>query len=235
MAFSNIGTQEDLFVARTDGSETRQLTNDPEKDRGPSWSRDGKLLYFYSQRGKRYETWSIHVDGSGLRQVSHTRGDSMTWPRIMPDGRSLYEFNSSGTYLLPLNPDGTATRIERLPPMPDPKEHFVWPSLSPDGRRFAGATGPREADVGGIWVYSLDTKRYEQLTDHGFYPEWTPDGKWLLFLDGSKLAMVDVASKQVRSIPIPRPISGFALAPDGRALYLDERTAESDIWLFTAK
>src|SRR5438445_8600289 len=158
IAFSNIGGQEDLFLARTDGSEIRQLTNDPEKDRGPSWSLDGKRIYFYSQRGKRYEICSIRPDGSGLRQVSHTSGASMWFPRIMPDGRALLEFNDSGTYLLPLNPDGTVTRAEPLPPMPDPKRHFANPSVSPDGKHFAGATGQVERGVHGIWAYSLDSK-----------------------------------------------------------------------------
>jgi hypothetical protein len=47
--------------------------------------------------------------------------------------------------------------------------------------------------------------------------------------------MVDVASRQVRSIPVPRPIRGFTIAPDGRALYLVERTAEADVWLVSEK
>jgi eukaryotic-like serine/threonine-protein kinase len=235
IAFSNLGTQEDLFLARTDGSEIRQLTNDPEKDRGPSWSPDGKLLYFYSQRGNRYEVWSIRLDGSGLRQVSHTSGASMWFPRIMPDGRALLEFNYNGTYLLPLNPDGTATRVEPLPPMPDPKKHFMTPSLSPDGKRFVGATGQLEAGIPGLWIYSFDSKRYEQLTDRGAYPLWMPDGKRVLFVDGAGLAVIDVTSKQIRSIPIPRPIRWFDVAPDFRTLYLDERVAESDIWMVTSK
>ena len=236
IAFSNIGGQEDLFLARTDGSEIRQLTNDPEKDRGPSWSLDGKRLYFYSQRGDRYEIWSIGVDGSSLRQVSHTTGDSFWWPRMMPDGHTLCVFNAKDTYLLPLNPDGTATRAEPLPPMPDPKHHFTSPSLSPDGKRFAGSTGlALFGSTPGIWIYSLDSKRYEQLIDRGDFAQWLPDGKRLLFRDGDKIAMIDVASKKVRPIPLPRPITGFALAPDGRALYLQERTSEADIWLVTSK
>jgi serine/threonine protein kinase len=235
IAFSNLGTQEDIFLARTDGSEIRQLTNDPEKDRGATWSADGKLLYFYSQRGKRYEVWSIRPDGSGLRQVSHTSGASMWFPRVLPDGRALLEFNNNGTYLLPLNPDGTATRVEPLPPIPDPKRHFMTPSVSPDGKYLAGSTGQLEGGVPGLWLYSLDSKRYERLTDRGFYPQWTPDGKRLLFLDGATMAVIDVASKQIRSIPFPRPIRWFDVAPDFRALYVDERTSEADIWLVTSK
>src|SRR5438132_1346064 len=236
IGFSNIGGQEDLFLARTDGSEIRQLTNDPEKDRGPSWSLDGKRIYFYSQRGDRYEVWSIGVDGSGLRQVSHTAGESFLWPRMMPDGHTLCVFNVRDTYLMPLNPDGTATRVEPLPPMPNPGDHFTSPSLSPDGKRFAGSTGFTAGGTKpGIWIYSLDSKRYEQLTDRGDFAQWLPDGKRLLFHDGDKLAVIDFASKRVGPIPLPRPITSFALAPDGHALYFQERTSEADIWMVTSK
>jgi eukaryotic-like serine/threonine-protein kinase len=236
IAFSNIGGQEDLFLARTDGSEIRQITNDPEKDRGPSWSLDGKRIYFYSQRPGRYEVWSIGVDGSGLRQISHTTGQSYWWPRMMPDGRTLCVINASGTYLMPLNPDSTATRAEPLPPMPNAGDHFNASSLSPDGKLFAGSSGlPEFGSAAGIWIYSLDSKRYEQLTDRGDYAQWLPDGKRLLFHEGDKLATIDLASKKVRPIPLPRPIISFAVAPDGRALYLKERTSKADIWMVTSK
>jgi serine/threonine protein kinase len=243
IAFSNIGTQEDLFVARTDGSEMRQLTNDPEKDRGPSWSPDGRRLYFYSQRGPRYETWSIGLDGSGLRQVSHTQGPSVWWPRLMPDGRAFYAFNGGGTYLLTLNADGTATRIEPLPRMPDPQMHFYWPRLSPDGTRFVGSSLSRAVSGplitsglgGGVWLYSIASKTYQQIANHGGVPRWLPDGKHVLFLSGSQLEAVDVDSKQVRSITLPRPIVAFSVSPDGRTLYVNDRSAEADIWLMSSR
>jgi Tol biopolymer transport system component len=231
VAVTSLGTQEDLFLARTDGSEVRQLTDDPEKDRPGSWSPDGKLIYFYSQRGSRYEAWSIRPDGSGLRQVSRTIGQSFWRPRPMPDGRALYEFNSDGTVLLPLNPDGTATRVEPLPPMPDPKLRFQTPEVSADGKRFVGATGQLLGGVPGIWLYSVDTKRYEQLADRGFYPQWMPDGKRVLFFDGNGASVIDVASKQVRRIPVGRRLRACEISPDGRALILYESTEEADVWL----
>jgi Tol biopolymer transport system component len=235
IAFSNIGRQDDLFLARTDGSEIRQLTNDPEKDRGPSWSTDGKLIYFYSQRGNRYETWSIGVDGSGIRQISRTTGEPYWWPRMMPDGHTLCVWNSKGTAMMPLNADGTATRVEPLPPMPNPMEHFASPTLSPDGKRFVGATSvPIYGRAGALWLYSLESKQYEKLADRGELPQWLPDGKRVLFRDGDKISVIDVASKAVRPI-LSRQINGFAIAPDGRALYLQERTSEADIWMVTSK
>ncbi|PYQ60626.1 MAG: hypothetical protein DMF58_07575, partial [Acidobacteria bacterium] len=62
IAFSSRGAQEDVFTINADGSDLRQLTDDPERDRVPSWSPDGKRIYFYSDRGGRYETWCIRSD-----------------------------------------------------------------------------------------------------------------------------------------------------------------------------
>jgi len=61
------GKQEDIFVIRKDGSGLRQLTDDVYKDRAPRWSPDGKRIAFYSNRGGKYEIWTIEADGSGLR------------------------------------------------------------------------------------------------------------------------------------------------------------------------
>jgi hypothetical protein len=120
--------------------------------------------------------------------------------------------------------------------MPDPKKRFQTPELSPDGKRFVGATGQPLGGPPGLWIYSLDSKRYEPLLpDRGLYPQWMPDGKRVLFLDGDKAAVIEVATKQIRSIPVGRPLRGVEITPDGRALILYEQTSEADIWLMSLK
>jgi hypothetical protein len=47
--------------------------------------------------------------------------------------------------------------------------------------------------------------------------------------------VIDVATKQIRPIPLGRKIRGFELTPDAHALILYERTAEADIWLVTGQ
>ncbi len=153
----------------------------------------------------------------------------------MLDGRALYEFNSNGTVFLPLNPDGTTTRIEPLPPLPVPKRAFQTPSLSPDGKTFAGSTGQLLGGPPSLWLYSLETKRYEYLLDRGYYPQWLPDGKRLLFVDGPGVSVIDVATKQVRPVNIGRRLFAFEIAPDGRSLILYELSQEADIWLMSQK
>jgi Tol biopolymer transport system component len=217
----------------------RQLTSDPEKDRGPSWSSDGKLLYFYSHRGPRYEIWSIRADGSGLHQVSRTSGLAPIWPRVMPDGAALYvDLMGGGAALMPLNRDGTATKAEVLPPIPVAMPSSPFSRLSPDGSRFAVGTSQTVLGFGtsgsAIWLYSMAHRSYEKLADEGKSPQWLPDGKHVLFVSHGRLNVIDVTSKQSRTIPLPRPIDDFAISPDGRALYLNERTAEADIWMMSS-
>jgi len=56
-----------------------------------------------------------------------------------------------------------------------------------------------------------------------------------LFVSRTQLTVMDIASKKSRTIPLPRPIVGFTLAPDGRALYLNERVTEGDIWMMSTR
>lgn len=49
----------DLYVVRTDGTNLTQLTYHPGNYVSPIWSKDGKSIYFISQRGTEKGTWNI--------------------------------------------------------------------------------------------------------------------------------------------------------------------------------
>lgn len=52
----------DIFVVRTDGTQLTQLTYHPGNDLSPIWSKDGKSIFFLSQRGsaeKLYNVWRM--------------------------------------------------------------------------------------------------------------------------------------------------------------------------------
>ncbi|HEX5716926.1 MAG TPA: protein kinase, partial [Thermoanaerobaculia bacterium] len=81
--------QEDLYVIGVDGGQPRQLTDDPERDRVPRWSPDGKRILFYSERGGGdYQAWSVRPDGGDRRQMTALEGTvaDALWS---PDGRRL--------------------------------------------------------------------------------------------------------------------------------------------------
>jgi len=88
VAFLETGAQEDLFVARTDGTEYRKLTDDVFRDRAPVWSPDGSRLAFYSDRTGMYQLWTIRPDGSGATQVP-TGDRKANFPTWSPDGSEI--------------------------------------------------------------------------------------------------------------------------------------------------
>ena len=235
IAFATRGQHDDLFVMNTDGSNLRQTTNAPAKDRGPSWSRDGTHIYFFSQRGSRYEVWSILPDGSGLTQVTHTPNSlgSMWYPRQSPDGSRLLLFNSTGSYVFWLD----HPHFEALPRI-DADHLFMAPMWSPDGRSILGLS-VRVADqskTDGVARYSFATNSYEHISDEGPDPSlgtpvWLPDGKHVIYAFKERLVLVDLATK--RRGPLTPRIPGLqdiAMARDG-SLYIRRLHTEADVWL----
>ena len=83
----------EVFAANADGSNERNLTNNPFFDGWPTWSPDGKTIAFASnRRGHGYQIFLMNADGTNPRLLSNTEGRG-TAPRWSPDGRSIYFTN----------------------------------------------------------------------------------------------------------------------------------------------
>ena len=87
-----LGENSEVFVANANGSEARNLTNDPAFDGWPAWSPDGSKIAFASNRGRSYEIYIMNPDGSALQKVAATEGRA-TAPKWSKDGRTIYFTN----------------------------------------------------------------------------------------------------------------------------------------------
>ena len=74
-----------------EGGVPRQLTSNLSDDFAPSWSRDGRWIYFSSDRDGGRQIWKMPAEGGEAVQV--TRGGGFS-ARESPDGRHLYYTNA---------------------------------------------------------------------------------------------------------------------------------------------
>jgi Tol biopolymer transport system component len=194
-AGSEIG-QMDIWAIRTDGSGLRQVTRDPGSEVVPSWSRDGRFIYFASNRTGRFEAWRVAVEGGTEEQLTSEGGAG---PVESPDGRTLYYQSAERGALLARPTSGGRPRTV-LPCVPTLESWAVGPrgivhvECGPSGaggqavrvreqtlRYLDLATGKDEplATVGGYWIGGVSV---------------SPDGKTILYgraVASSNLMMID--------------------------------------------
>jgi len=83
----------DVWTIGADGAGLRRITQDPAHDIVPSWSRDGRFLYFASNRSGRFEVWRVRAGGGTEEQVTQEGG---IFPLESVDGRTLYYLKRPG-------------------------------------------------------------------------------------------------------------------------------------------
>ncbi|MFL6292379.1 MAG: protein kinase domain-containing protein [Thermoanaerobaculia bacterium] len=222
--------QEDLFLVRADGTgEPRQLTRDPHKDRAPSWSPDGRRLFFSSNRSGSYATWTIGRDGSGLELLGPGRREPAFQPLPSPDGRWLASVGKERSGWMPTLLDLRLPAARRLP-QPLVNGFFPW-GWSPDGQWLAGVT-----EEGRIALCSPATRKLQRAVGRGSKPVWMHTRPALLFLDEWRIFAFDLRTGITSVVLEPGTSSSFTdldLGPDDRMLYVVHDRDEGDVWMLS--
>jgi dipeptidyl aminopeptidase/acylaminoacyl peptidase len=180
-----------VYVLSVDSRELRRLTDDPADEVRPRWSRDGRWIYFGSNRTGRYEVWKIPAGGGALVPVTKEGGRA---PTESPDGGFLYY--AKGT--------GPAFSIWRVPTKGG-EETLVGEGLSDPGNFVVASRGVYFLAVGdspdqtSIDFVESGTARRTKIVTLGKFSWYgaalSPDERTMLFstIDniGSNLMMVD--------------------------------------------
>lgn len=101
----------EVYLLEVGGGMPRLLPTLPGSDNGgPNWSRDGKWIYFYSDRnGEPFQLWKVSLEGGPPVQVTKNGG---VFGAESEDGHLLYfsKFDVPGIWKMPL-PGGEEKRV----------------------------------------------------------------------------------------------------------------------------
>lgn len=126
------GEHGEIYLVEVPGGNPRLLTTIPGADNlSPSWSRDGKWLYFASKRGNEpFQIWKIALRGGPPIKLTTNGGIS---PVESSDGRYLYysKYEKGGVWRFSLQPGEPVQETAIIPDLPGPG----WPdwALASDG------------------------------------------------------------------------------------------------------
>ncbi|MHC5005368.1 MAG: protein kinase domain-containing protein, partial [Planctomycetota bacterium] len=227
------GGQRDLATVPADGGERLVLLDDAPLDWSPTWSPDGRYLYFSSDRGGSMGLWRLPIDEASGRArgapepVANGLEASMSLPSFSEDGRVLAfrsESVSVNPVVIPFDPD-----TERAGP---PRELLrrtgsLRPSsVSPDGEWLAlDNRGEQRED---IFLLRTDGTELRRLTDDAArdrLPRFSPDGALLTFHSnrGGKYSgysiRVDGSALTLLTDPSIGNVAGPMFEPAGERLF----------------
>jgi Tol biopolymer transport system component len=208
----------EIYSAKRDGSDLRNLTNSPGYDAEGSFSPDGKQIVFTSLRG------AFPLD------------------KFSPNDRKRYEQDPSyfgDIYLM--NADGS--NVRRLTNEPG---YDGGPFFSPDGQRILWRHFEENGVIADVWTMKLDGSDKRRVTDFksmSWAPYFHPSGDYIIFtsnklgFENFELYIVDAKGEHepVR-VTFTNGFDGLPVfSPDGKKLaWTSGRTGDGKAQIFLA-
>ena len=173
-----------------------------------------------------------------ISQLTFDPGIEMS-PSLSPDGKWVVYARRNGErsdiYLLAVGGENPINLTKDL------TGDSEQPVLSQDGESIAFRS---QSDGGGLFVMGRTGELRRRVSDAGFNPSWSPDGKWLAYSSdragdfpsahpgGAELWIVDVDSGEKRRLNAVDALQP-AWSPDGKRIAywgVDPATHQRDLW-----
>jgi len=178
---ASVAGNSDVYVVGADGGHLRRLTSEPSLDGLPSWSADGRWIYFASTRAEsRPDIWRMPANGGEAVRMTHNGGLE---PKESLDGRYLFYLDRHPSGAMgPARLMRVALTGGQAEPVVEVVRPFLW-SVTNTGIVFV----TREPDFDAIDVYRFSDHRVGRIGRLGFrlpgsYTHMTAsrDGRWVL-------------------------------------------------------
>jgi Tol biopolymer transport system component len=227
----------DIWTMSADGSDLRQLTDDPGLDVEPAWSPDGSKIVFATSRDdpENLSLYVMNADGTDQKRLVQIAGGDLMGPALSPDGtRIAFYSNVDGNFELYVsNADGTEPANISNNPANDSR-----PTWSPAGDKLAFVSDRNGGE--NLYVLDLGSSQVTRLTEGIFLdnlPKWSPDGKRILFASnrggqkGLYTVLADGTGTPTPVTPRPENDDSPAWAGDGAfILFSSQRTGDWELY-----
>jgi TolB protein len=171
-----------IFVMNADGSDVRNLTNDPKRfDSHPAWSPDGRRIAFSTafstppKNEQHREIWVMDADGGNVKSLTAGANRYDALPYWLPENQ--IGFFSDGQ-LWTMNASGKGAKAVTSGEV-DMKD-VAW---SPDGQ-FVAFVNAKQAGYNQLHTMRADGTDMKNIGTYGSAdagPAWSPDGRQIAF------------------------------------------------------
>ncbi|MCC6220981.1 MAG: PD40 domain-containing protein [Deltaproteobacteria bacterium] len=195
----------EIYIARSDGSNVRNLTRNPATDKNPHWSPDGKRIVFTSSRlGKGENLFIMNTDGTQPLAITNNSNRNSV-PKWSPRGNEVIYSTDSywpGWDIVLYEIEG-----KRSMRMTNGYNSFCRADWHPNGGKFVFSYGSGK-DID-LWIQTKGgaPEQLTSLAGREYDAVWDNDGKRIFFVSESKpgasdyhLFLIDVETKLVSQI-----------------------------------
>lgn len=181
----------DVYVTTTDHSTTKRITNTPQQERDLSFSKDGKTLYYSSERNGHWGIWATSLADKDDRYFTYAvkmeeklvtkPGETCFQPQVSPDGKSIaYLKDRTAIAVMNLKSGDEKIVLDRSInySYQDGDQSFAW---SPDSRyilcNYQANGGWNNEDVA---LIDVESGEITDLTESGYSDgnfKWALKGK----------------------------------------------------------